>query len=229
MHHVSPVRWCVALRIRYMTGSRRLMLRRGHVDLRPQRLGAVGELPRPHAAEQVQVLVDRAIAERRRPAGLGQRAAVLADLIAGEVVDIGLARLDELLGPLVELLEVVAGVIEVRAPVEAEPADVARDRVDVLLAFLRGVGVVEAQVAAAAELPGHAEIDRDGLGVADVKIAVGLGRKARDHLAAEAAGAVVLEDDVANEVAGFRLVAHRLDGITTPSRSVDWRAAGGHA
>src|SRR3990167_8681174 len=26
MHHASPVRWCVALRIRYMTGSRRLML-----------------------------------------------------------------------------------------------------------------------------------------------------------------------------------------------------------
>src|SRR5207247_1193778 len=26
MHQASPVRWCVALRIRYMTGSRRLML-----------------------------------------------------------------------------------------------------------------------------------------------------------------------------------------------------------
>ena len=79
---------------------------------------------------------------------------------------------------------------------------------------LVGVGVVEAQVAVAAELPGHAEIERDRLGVADVEVAVGLGRKARDHLAAEAARPVVLENDVANEVAGFRLVAHPLDGIT---------------
>jgi hypothetical protein len=47
-----------------------------------------------------------------------------------------------------------------------------------------------------------------------MKIAVGLGRKPRDHLAAEAAGAIVLEDDIANEVAGFGLVAHRLDGNT---------------
>src|SRR5262249_6775917 len=160
----------------------------------------------PHPAEQIQVLLDRAVAERRGAAGLGQRAAVLADLLTAEIVDVGLAGADELLGPLVELFEVVAGVIEVLAPVEAEPADGAHDRVDVLLALLGGVGVVEAQVAAAAELAGHAEIDRDRLGVADVQVAVGLGRKPRDHLAAEAAGAVVLQDDVANEIARFGLV-----------------------
>jgi hypothetical protein len=57
--------------------------------------------------------------------GLGQRAAVLADLLAGEVVDVGLAGSDQVLGPLVELLEVVRGVVEVLAPVEAEPAHVA--------------------------------------------------------------------------------------------------------
>src|SRR6185436_2656692 len=172
-------------------------VRRGHVDLRAQRPGSVGELPRPHAAEQVEILVDRAVAERRRAAGLGQRAAVLADLLTREIVDVSFASLNELLGPL-----------------EAEPADVTRDGVDVLLALLGGVGVVEAQVAATTELAGHAEVDRDRLGVADVQVAVGLGRKPRDHLAPEAAGAVVLEDDVANEVAGFRLVGHPLDGIT---------------
>jgi hypothetical protein len=43
-------------------------------------------------------------------------------------------------------------VIEVLAPIEAEPADVALDRVDIFLLLLGRVRVVEAQIAAAAEL-----------------------------------------------------------------------------
>jgi len=54
------------------------------------------------------------------------------------------------------------------APVEAEPADVLLDRVDVLNVFFDRIGVVEAQVAAAAVLERHAEIEADGFGVADV-------------------------------------------------------------
>ncbi|OPZ03835.1 MAG: hypothetical protein BWZ08_02820 [candidate division BRC1 bacterium ADurb.BinA292] len=45
------------------------------------------------------------------------------------------------------------------APVEPEPADVLLDRVDVFLLFLRRVGVVEPQVALAAEFLRHAEIE----------------------------------------------------------------------
>ena len=76
---------------------------------------------------------------------------MLADLVGRQVVDVRLAGLDQVDGPRVELLEVVGREVEVLAPVEAEPADVRLDRVDVLLLFLDRVGVVEAQVAAAAE------------------------------------------------------------------------------
>ena len=103
---------------------------------------------------------------------------MLADLFGGEVVDVGFARLNELQSPLVELAEVVGGVAEA-LPLEAEPAHVGHDGVDVLLLFLFGIGVVEAQVGFAAELVGETEVDADGLGVADVQVAVGLGRKAR--------------------------------------------------
>ena len=65
-----------------------------------------------------------------------------------------------------------------------------------------GVGVVEAQVGLAAELGGEAEVQADRLGVADVQIAVGLGRKARMHAAAELVGLQIVEDDVADEVRG---------------------------
>jgi len=52
------------------------------------------------------------------------------------------------------------------------------DGIDVLLFFLFRVGVVEAQVAGAAVLERQAEIEADRLGVAEVQIAVGLGREA---------------------------------------------------
>jgi hypothetical protein len=90
-------------------------------------------------------------------------------------------------------------VVEVLAPVEAQPAHVALDGVDVLLLLLGRVGVVEAQVAAAAELPRDAEVEADRLGVPDVQVAVGLGRKARHHRLG-APRLQVAPHDVANEV-----------------------------
>ena len=173
---------------------------RRHVDLRPQHPRAVGELARPHAAEQVEVLLDRAVAERAVLAGLGQGAAVDAHLLLGLVVHIGLAGFDEIFRPGVELLEIVGGVVEVLAPVEAEPVHVALDGVDELLLLLGRIGVVEAQVALAAELLGDAEVEADRLGVADVEIAVRLRRKPGDDLRIAPAREVGL-DDVADEVA----------------------------
>ena len=125
---------------------------------------------------------------------------MLADLVGGEVIDVGFAVADELEGPLVELGEVVGGVAEA-IPVEAQPADVFLDGVDVLLLFFFGIGVVEAEVGFSAELVGETEIQTDGLGVADVEVAVGLGRKAGlDDGVAVLFGADIFGDDVAEEV-----------------------------
>ena len=180
---------------------------RRHVDLGAQHVRAVLELARAHAAEQIEVLVDRAIAIRALAAGLGERAAILAHLVGRQAVDVRLAVADELLGPLIELLEIVGRVIEVLAPVEAEPADVALDLVDVLLRFLDRVRVVEAEIAVPAELLRDAEVDADRLGVADVQAAVRLRRKPRDDRAPVFAGHDVLRDDFANEIARRRFRA----------------------
>ena len=132
-------------------GIAQVDVRRGHVDPGPQHARAVLELAGTHPLEQVEVLLDRPLAPRRVAAGLGERAPVLADLVGGEVVDVGVAAPDEMDRPVVELLEVVGREVEVLAPVEPEPADVRLDGVDVLLLFLDRVRVVEAQVAAPAE------------------------------------------------------------------------------
>ena len=140
---------------------------RRHVDLGAQHARAVRKFAGAHAAEQIEVFLHRAVAERAVLARLGQRAAAGAHLVLRLVVDIGLAGADQMFRPAVELLEIIRGVIEMFAPVEAEPAHIALDGVDIFLFFLGRIGVVEAQVAAAAEFLRDAEIEADRLGVAD--------------------------------------------------------------
>src|SRR5580698_10899609 len=62
-------------------------------------------------------------------------------------------------------------------PAVDQPFHVGGDGIDVLNFFLGRVGVVHAQVTLAAELAGNAEIQADGFRVADMQIAVGLGRE----------------------------------------------------
>ena len=122
-----------------------------------------------------------------------------AHLLLREVVDVGLAGADEMLGPFIKLLEMIGGEVEMVAPIEAEPANVLLDALDELVLLLGRVGVVEAQVATAAELLGDAEVEAHRLGVTDMEVAVGLGGEARDD-GVVAARAHIGADDVANEI-----------------------------
>ncbi len=142
---------------------------------------------------------------------LGEGAAVLANLVGREVVDVGLAGPDQVNRPFVELIEVVGREVEMLAPVEAQPADVFLDRVDVLLLLLDRVRVVEAQVAAPAELARDAEVERDRLRVPDVQVAVRLGREAGYHARMPAlpqVGGHDLADEIASLRRGRILSAH---------------------
>src|ERR1700730_6028681 len=90
--------------------------------------------------------------------------------------------------------------IEVGSPLEAEPAHVTLDGIDIFLLFFYRIGVVEAQMATAAIFPGDPEIERDRFGVTNVKIAVGLRRETGHHLGGGARRDIGL-DDVTDEVA----------------------------
>ena len=93
--------------MRYITGSRSCMFSCCMSILARSTRAAVGELAGAHPPEQVEVLVDRPIAVRALDAGLAVAAALCRDRLAVLVVDVGEALDDEVLGPLVELLEVV--------------------------------------------------------------------------------------------------------------------------
>ena len=187
-------------------------VRRGHVDLRAQRARAVLELPGAHAREEIQVLVDRTLSVGTVASRLVDRAAVLAGLVRGEVAHVREALLDQLHREAVELLEVVAGVERLARPLEAEPADVVLDRVHELLALLRRVRVVEAQVAGAAVARRDPEVHADRLGVADVEVAVRLRGEARQHGGGLALGEIGV-DGLLDEVPACGVVGRGAFGV----------------
>ena len=64
---------------------------RRHIDLGAQHTRAIGEFSFAHTLEEVEVLVDGAVAIRALIAGLGERTAMLANLVGAQIVDIGFA------------------------------------------------------------------------------------------------------------------------------------------
>ena len=129
-----------------------------------------------------QVFGGRAGAEGAVDTGFGKVAAVGAHLLHGLFVHVGVAGFDQVFGRAVHEAEVVAGLVGrgvfAAVPLKAQPFDRVHDAVDVFDVFLLGVGVVKAQVADAVVVARQAEVDADALGMADVQVAIGLGRKA---------------------------------------------------
>ena len=173
---------------------------RGHVDLRAQDIASLGELARAHIAEQLQAFLGRAVAPGAVLARLGERAAIFLHLLGRQLVHVGQAALDEHFGVLVDLLVIVGRIIHAALPFEAHPADILLNALDVFVILFCGVGIVEAEVAQAAVAFGGHEIDVEGLGVADVQIAVGFRREAGMHLAAVFARREVFIDKVPDKV-----------------------------
>lgn len=61
----------------------------------------------------------------------------------------------------------------------AQPRHNLLNVVNVLFLLGRGVGIVVAQIARAADFLGKAKVDKHRLGVTDMEITIGLGRKSR--------------------------------------------------
>ena len=203
----------------------------GHVDLRAQHHGAVFMLAALHFPEPGQVVCGCAAAKRAVDAGLAEVAPVDADFFHSLFVHVGVAGFNQIFGGAVHEIKVVAGLIQVRGairfPAKAQPLHRFQNAVDEFKLFFLGVGVVKAQVAHAAIVARQAKVQADAFGVADVQVAVGLGRKAGADFGGVAlalgmvsgiaraaapaaagvgAGSQVVLDDLAQEVAGLGCV-----------------------
>ena len=201
MHHASPVRWCVRAPDAVERRVAHVDVGRRHVDLRPQRVGAVLELARAHPPEQIEVLRDRPVAVRALAPGLGQRAAVLAHFVGRQVVDVGQALLDELLGP----ADTAARSSPTRRYSRSSQSNPSQCTSSVIASTystssLAGFVSSNRRLHLPAELQRDAEVQADRLRVADVQVAVRLGREARVHAPAVLPGLQIVGDDGPDEV-----------------------------
>ena len=119
-------------------------------------------------------------------------------LIAGAVVYIGEALLDQLHGKLIELRKIIRR-IEFFGPLKTEPLHIVLDVLHVFGFFRYGVGVVKAQVGFAAIFFAEAKVQANAFGVAQMQVAVRLRRKARGNGFVFARSQVGL-DNLFNEV-----------------------------
>ena len=176
---------------------------RGHVDLRAKDMAAIGKVSLSHGAKEFEALGLWTSPKWGVSAGLCECAAKKANVVRGLGVHIGMARLNECLCKLIQLFEVVAGKVMVRTPVESEPTHRLLDGIDKLLVFFCGVGVVEPKMTAAGIALGQAKVQADGFGVAEMEIAIGLGRKASNEFF-DTTSLQVVFNDVSEEVLCFR-------------------------
>src|SRR5439155_25690571 len=96
--------------------------------------------------------------------------------------------------------EIIGSVVKPLPPIEAEPAHVFHDRLDIFDVLLGWVGIVEAQIAKALVFGRQTEVEADRLGMAKVQITVVLRRKARQEATTELVGSQVFFEDRLNEM-----------------------------
>ena len=179
-------------------------IRRSHVYFCTQRPASVGKLAVFHALEKVKVFLNASVAVRAVDAGLGKRAAVFPYLVLVKVADIRFALLDKLNGIFIAGIEIVASVAEL-IPVEAKPANILLDCVNKLHILLSRVCVVKSEITAASEPLGNRKINTQSLGVTDMKITVGFGRKTGLDCGV---GACVFQHEFLYKIAGFKVIIH---------------------
>ena len=117
-----------------------------HIDLGAQYFLAVCIASVFHVLEQFQVLLNGAVSVRTLLTRLGKSPSVFTNLVGCQVAHISLPFFDQLHRALVHLLEIIRSKVEPVFPVGTQPGDIFLDGFDEFCLFLRGVGIVKAQV-----------------------------------------------------------------------------------
>lgn len=169
-----------------------------HIDAGPQDAGPLSEFTIAHRAEQRQVVLGCAVSERTLDSRFAVSATLGRDGVGILIVDVGEPLLDEVFGPSVQLIEVVARVQRFIWFI-SQPTNVIDNRVNEFVVFGIGVCVVETKIAATVKLCGQPEVQGDRLGVSDVQVAVGFRWKPGDHMV-DGTGGEFLAHEFAHEV-----------------------------
>ena len=98
-----------------------------HVDFGAEHVAALREFARAHVLEQLQIMVHRAFAIGAFTARLGERATMRANFVSAQAVHISFPGTNQLQRELIQVFEIIGGVVQVTAPVKTEPAHIRDD------------------------------------------------------------------------------------------------------
>jgi hypothetical protein len=150
---------------------------RSHIYLCTESLCAIGEFAVLHTLKQFQILLNASVTPRRFLARLGKGSAVCGHFICGEIAHIGFTLFYKLNCVFIAFSEIIAAVKYAARRLEAQPADIVINTVNVLYVFFSGVGIVITEVEFTVEILCGGSVYPYSLKRADMKITVGLRRK----------------------------------------------------
>ena len=100
------------------------------------------ELTITHLAEQLKIFFGTAFTIRAIFSCLSEVASIGMNVISTLAIDIGLAILNEHFSKFIESIKVIAGVIEMDAPIKAQPFHRIQNTIGVFNIFFDGIGIV---------------------------------------------------------------------------------------
>ncbi len=155
-------------------------VRRCHIDLGAQYLLSVLVFPVLHLFKEPKILLHRTVAVRTVLPWFLKRAPVFTDLVGSQVTDERLPLLDQFDRTLIHHFKIIRCKIQVFLPVGAKPLHILLDRLYKFHILLGRIGVVEPQMEGSVIFLRQPGIQKDRLGVSDMKISVRL-RLHPDH------------------------------------------------
>ena len=148
-----------------------------HINLRTKNHFAWFNITAIHFAEKLQTFFSGAVAIRTILAGFSGSTFLCGNFFRSLLIYISLSRKNAPFGKIPKILKIVAGIANL-APLITEPLNVFFYGTYVFKVFLLGVGVIHTKVTLTTKFFGNSKVHCNSLGMTNVKITIGFGRKA---------------------------------------------------
>ena len=135
-----------------------------------------------HVLKQLKVFFNRPVSVRAVLSRGFKSPAILFDLVSRQIAYESFSFFDKFNSRFIHLVKIIRCKKESVFPIGPEPLDIRLYRINEFRLFLGGVCIVKSQIELSAILFGKSVIDKYCLGVPDMQIAVGLGRKTGMYL-----------------------------------------------
>ena len=150
---------------------------RCHVDFCTQHLLTVLVKTVLHIFKQRQIFLHGTIPVRAVLSGRIEVSPVFPDLLRRQITDIGLSFFDQLHRAFVHGVKIIGSKEQPVLEVGSQPFYICNDGFHIFGFFLRGIGIVKTEVEFSSILLCKTIVQKNGLGMSDMKIAVGLRRE----------------------------------------------------